>query len=116
MWVRGFAAPVPAIGQCCVCGAGRFDLDRFDRIYVPDPGRCRVTVLDTAGDEITSFGGYGNCDSTGPGGIVPVPDIPLAWPAVVAAIPEAVYVADWLNVRVVRVKPCYAAVGECPVP
>ncbi|MFH1023196.1 MAG: hypothetical protein V1809_07380 [Planctomycetota bacterium] len=115
-WVRGFMAPVPASGQACVCGAGRFDLDGFDRIYVPDAGRCRINVLDTAGNELCHFGGYGNMDSQGSASAVSLPEIPLAWPGVVATSPEAVYVGDWLNVRVVRVKPAYAVSAECPAP
>ncbi|MFH0983130.1 MAG: hypothetical protein V2A79_16545 [Planctomycetota bacterium] len=115
-WLRLGMAPVPAVEQVCVCVAGRFDLDRFDRIYVPDAGRCRVNVLDTAGNEITHFGGYGNMDSQGPDSAVPLPKIPLAWPAYVAASSEAIYVADWLNMRVVRVKPVYAVSAECPAP
>jgi len=115
-WVRLGISPVPAVGQACVCMAARFDLDRFDRLYVPDAGRCRVMVLDSNGNEITHFGNYGNVDSAGPGSQVQVPDIPLAWPGCVATSPEAVYVSDWLNVRVVRTKPSYAAEASCQVP
>jgi len=115
-WVRLGISPVPAVGQACVCLAARFDLDGFDRLYVPDAGRCRVTVLDANGNELTHFGHYGNLDSAGPKSAVPHPDIPLAWPGCVAASPEAIYISDWLNVRVVRVKPAYAVEAACDVP
>jgi hypothetical protein len=114
-WLRPGMAPVPAADQVCVCDAGRFDLDRFDRLYVPDVGRCRVTVLDSNGNVLTHFGGYGNMDSAGPGSAVPVPAIPFGWPACVAVSPEAVYVADWLNPRVLRVRPTYAVTATCAV-
>jgi len=115
-WMRLGVSPVPAVNQACVCVSARFDLDPFDRIYVPDAGRCRVMVLDTQGNEITHFGTYGNMDSAGPNSPVPQPDIPLAWPGCVAASPEAIYISDWLNVRVVRVKPAYAVEAACDVP
>ncbi len=114
-WMRLAISPLPAVNQPCVCLAARFDIDGFDRIYVPDAGRCRVTVFDTQGNELTHFGDYGNVDSAGPRSAVPGPEIPLAWPGCVATSPEAIYISDWLNVRVVRVKPTYAKTGECPV-
>ncbi len=112
-WMRLGISPLPAVNQPCVCLAARFDIDGFDRIYVPDAGRCRVNVLDTAGNKIAHFGGYGNIDSAGPASAFPKPEIPLAWPGCVATSPEAVYISDWLNLRVVRVKPAYIALGEC---
>jgi len=59
--------------------------------------------------------GHGNVDSAGRDSAIRVPDIPLTWPGCVATSPEAIYVSDWLNVRVVRVKPCYGALVTCPV-
>ncbi len=112
-WIRPGMAPVPAVEQTCVCGSGRFDLDRFDRIYVPDAARCRVNVFDASGNLLGHFGGYGNMDSAGPGSAIPTPEIPLAWPACVSASPQAIYVADRLNLRVVRVRPSHAIEADC---
>jgi len=93
----------------CLCESPRFDVDGFGRSFYPDAGRFRVGVLDTGGNQIGSFGAYGNQDSAGPKSAVPVPEIPLCWPQAVAVSDEAAYVGDRLNRRVVRVKLAYAA-------
>ena len=64
-----------------------------------DPFRFGVAILDAAGNLITRFGQYGNADDPGDG-----PVIPLAWPHAVAATREAIYVADMVNHRIVRVR------------
>jgi len=99
----------------CGCGQPRFDLDKFARIFVPDAGRFRVVVLDTNANEILAFGSYGNQDSAGPRSAVPEPAIAFAWPQMVAVSDEAVYVADPVNRRIVRVKLTYAAEAACPI-
>ncbi len=100
----------------CGCGQPRFDLDGFARIFVPDAGRFRVVVLDTNANEILTFGSYGNQDSAGPRSAIPAPAIAFAWPQMVAASDEAVYVTDAVNRRIVRVKLTYAAEEICPIP
>ena len=67
----------------------------------------RVVVLDTNGNEIGTFGRYGNQDSAGPESLVPEPGIPLAWPCAVGVSDRAIYVSDILNRRIVRVKLAY---------
>jgi hypothetical protein len=41
----------------CHCETTRFDIDGYDRLFAPDIFRFRVCVLDSAGNEITHFGG-----------------------------------------------------------
>jgi len=81
----------------CLCEAACFDVDEFGRSFFADAGRCRVGVIDTAGNEICWFGSYGNQDAPGP-------QIALAWPQAVAVGNGCVYVGDRVNRRVVRVR------------
>ena len=100
----------PPMGrENCACRSPRFDIDRFDRLYIPNAVTGRVRILDNAGNEILAFGEYGNRDSDGPGSAVPVPAIPLAWPIGVGVSQERIYVCDQLNRRVVRVDKTWAA-------
>jgi DNA-binding beta-propeller fold protein YncE len=99
----------PPMGrENCACRSPRFDIDRFDRLYIPNAVTGRVRVLDNAGNEILAFGEYGNRDSDGPGSAIPVPAIPLAWPIGVGVSRERIYVCDQLNRRVVRVDKTWA--------
>jgi hypothetical protein len=88
----------------CLCWVARFDLDAFDRVFVPDQMRCRIVVLDTNGNVITSFGRYGNADD---------PGIALADPRTVMVSQDAAYVGDMTNNRIVRVRLDYAARASC---
>ena len=85
-------------GPRCNCQTPRFDLDGQERIYVPDPFRFSIAVLDKAGNLITRFGQYGNQDDEGDGSY-----IPFGWPYVAATSNEAIYVGDLVNSRIVRV-------------
>jgi len=100
----------------CHCETTRFDLDRFDRLFVPDPFRFCVHVLDASGNTITRFGAYGNMDSRGPESPVPEPAIPLGWPLSVECAGGRAFIADLVNRRIVAVGFEHAAVGECAVP
>jgi len=100
----------------CLCEAASFDVDGFGRSFFSDAGRCRVGVLDTTGNEICWFGGYGNPDSAGPGSAIPKPEIPFAWPQAVAVGDRAAYVNDRINQRIVEVKLDYAAVETTAIP
>jgi HEAT repeat protein/sugar lactone lactonase YvrE len=92
----------------CQCWAPRFDLDEFARVFVPDQLRCRIVVLDSGGNLVTTFGRYGNADDTGPG-------IPLADPRTVMVSRRAAYVGDMTNNRIVRVRLDYRARASCKV-
>ncbi len=118
-WIFAGASNVPSWRtpgpDICLCESPRFDVDGFGRSFFPDAGRCRVGVVDTAGNSIGWFGEYGNQDSAGPKSAVPTPAIPLFWPQAVAVGDTAVYVGDRLNRRVVRAKITYAAEATCPI-
>lgn len=120
-WIFSGASPVPSwrtpgTPDICLCESPRFDVDGFGRVFFPDVGRFRVGVLDTNGNLVTWFGGYGNRDSAGPGSAVPVPEIPLTWGHIVAVSDEAAYVGDRLACRVVRVKLDYHTQENIPLP
>jgi len=100
----------------CVCEYPNIDVDEFARTFFPDAARCRVGVLDSAGNEILHFGGYGNADSAGPGSPIPTPAIPMWWPQAVAVDDNTAYVGDRLNRRILVVKLEYAARAECAIP
>jgi hypothetical protein len=104
--------PAPA---SCLCESPRFDVDGWGRSFFPDSCRFRVGVLDTAGNLITWFGAYGNPDSAGPESDIPDPSIPFAWPYMVFAEDEHVYIGDRINRRVIGVKLTYSAVEICTV-
>ncbi len=100
----------------CLCEATRFDIDGYGRLFVPDPFRFRVEVLDASGNQITHFGSYGNMDSRGPGSPVPEPEIAFGWPLWAVCGNDRVYVTDMTNGRFVAVSFQHAATAECTVP
>ena len=91
-------------GGTCRCRSPRFDLDPYGRLFIPNGFLSRVVVADNSGNDILEFGEYGNADSRGPGSLVPGPVIPLATPQCVAASDNYIYVTDWNNARLVRVR------------
>jgi hypothetical protein len=112
-WIRTGVSHVDLIA--CNCENTRFDVDEFGRVWYPDLGRFRVIVLDTNGNEMTHFGGYGNADSAGPGSRVPKPEIAFAWLIGVGVTDRYAYMGDSLNRRLLRAKLVYAAEATCPV-
>jgi hypothetical protein len=114
LWVRfGYSPLTVGAGgsNTCMCEGSKFDVDEYGRVFFPNLNQFRVEVVDTNGNPIGTFGGYGNLDSTGKGGRLPGPDIPLAWPLSVAVSDTHAYVGDTLNRRVAKVK-LTAAVEE----
>jgi DNA-binding beta-propeller fold protein YncE len=88
----------------CVCRTPRFDLDLYGRLYIPNTITYTVKIVDNAGNEVLSFGRYGNLDARGTG-----TDVPLGWPLSVGASETRLYVGDMFNRRVVRLLPKFAA-------
>lgn len=87
-----------------------FAVDGYGRIYYPTSLLPRVSVVDNEGNGILSFGTYGNRDSLGglPGDLVPVADVPLAWPNCVEATDDFLYVSDIVNIRLMRLAKTFA--------
>ncbi|QDU98965.1 NHL repeat-containing protein [Lignipirellula cremea] len=90
----------------CVTRSPRFGLDGYGRIYYPTNIAQRVSVIDNAGNEILHFGTYGNRDAKGglPGDQTSSRDIPLAFPNSVDATDNYIYVADMVNLRLLRLQ------------
>ncbi len=99
----------------CQCENTRFDVDDHGRLFVPDLYRFRVTVLDSAGNDVTHFGGYGNMDNRGPKSKHPVPGIPYGWPIGLELANGRAYVADLNNRRIVVAKLGCAATETCAI-
>ncbi|HOX04810.1 MAG TPA: hypothetical protein PK280_00295 [Planctomycetota bacterium] len=100
----------------CDCRSARFDLDRYDRLYLPNCVTNSVRVCDNAGNTVVEFGGYANYDSQylppelkDGKPAAPVGYIPLGWPIGTGVSDEHIYVCDQLNRSVVRVDKSYSA-------
>ncbi len=103
----------PHLGTtCCVCRIPRFDIDRYGRLAIPNATANHVRLLDNAGNEILTFGSYGNYDSPSKGG---TSALPLAWPIGAAITDRSVYVLDVYNRRVLRADFVFAAEEICDV-
>jgi hypothetical protein len=106
LWVHpGFSPMLSRIpdkrgGPGCSCRNGRFDLDDFGRLFIPDAVQGRVEVVDSNGNTILFFGRRGKPDKSG---------VELGWGSQVAVSDRACYVADYLRYRVLRVKLGYVA-------
>jgi sugar lactone lactonase YvrE len=104
-----------SIGKAwCDCRSARFDLDRYDRLYLPNCIDNSVSILDNAGNLVHKFGGYANYDSQrvpedAKGPAVPTAYVPLGWPIGTGVSDEHIYVCDQLNRCVVRVDRTWAA-------
>jgi hypothetical protein len=90
-------------GPGCSCRNARFDLDDYARLFIPDAIGGRVEVTDSNGNTILLVGRRGTPDANG---------AEFGWGTQVAVSDEAVYVADYLRYRVVRLKLGYAATAE----
>jgi DNA-binding beta-propeller fold protein YncE len=103
---KTYDVPYGAFDSDCIIRTPRFSVDGFGRIYYPTNIAQQVAVIDNAGNEILHFGTYGNRDSTGglPGDLVPTKGIPLAFPNSVDATDEYIYVADMVNLRLLRIR------------
>jgi hypothetical protein len=104
-------------GTGCRCRQPMFELDGWGRLFVPNATTYSVRILDNTGNEILEFGNYGNADSRGKTEKSPIstPEIPLGWPEAVGASNKAVYVADVLNRRIVRLMKTYQAEETIPL-
>jgi DNA-binding beta-propeller fold protein YncE len=114
LWIRPGVSHVGDMGisgggEHCHCTGCDFDVDDFGRAFAPDNGRQRVTVLDTNGNVILHFGGYGNQDSCGP-------EIGINFLIGLAVTERQAYLADCGNRRVLRVRLDYAGQETVDLP
>lgn len=102
----------------CWCLVAFFDLDRYDRLFVPDGLQFCVRVLDANFNEITRFGAYDAASGKGGAANAPGPEIPFEFPAHVNVSDAAAYVMDGGQCaqRVVRVKLAYRDQASCAIP
>jgi len=137
LWDYGGVCPVTLSG--CTCMNSLFDLDRFERCFVPAAQTSTVNVLDANGNIVVRLGAYGNADSRGKDSPVldpqtgllrprrpddppdlksPLaePDLAFAFPKFVAVTDEALYVHDEENERIVRAVLGYHAEETAPLP
>jgi hypothetical protein len=138
-WSYGGVGPMIGSPQSCTCIKCTFDLDGYERAFVPMFNTATVNVLDSNGNVIARFGGYGNIDCQGENSPVPDPKTgllrprrpddpkdlksPLAekklafcMPYDVAAGDGVMYVRDPGNRTMVRARLVYAAEEAVPVP
>ena len=87
----------------CTCNGPWFDLDRFGRLFVPDPALSRVRLLDAQGNQIAELARKAG-------------DLFIAWPIRVTAAGDVFAFWDAVNRRVLAVKLEYAATETCPLP
>jgi len=114
---RGFGLCANRTENCgdpgCSCMSSRFCMDESERLFVPDVFRCSIGVVDTAGNEITRFGAYGNVDSAGPKSLIPEPSIPFTSPTAVVVGKDKAYVADRKSRRIAVINLKWAAQETC---
>ena len=95
----------------CSCEQVRLALDGFGRVFAPDTLRFQVAVLDTGGNLIGRFGTYGNVDSQK----ARAGALRFAWPKLVAAGDNFLYVSDSLNGTILRAEISYRAEAICEI-
>ena len=136
LWEYPGVTPLVLTG--CTCRNSHFDLDGFERCFVPAAQTCSVNVLDANGNLVMRIGKYGNADSRGKDspvldpktgilrprrpedpehlqGPLAEPEIVFGFPRFVAVTDEALYVADADNERLVRISLDYHAEREAAV-
>ena len=86
-------------GPGCSCRNARFDLDDYARLFIPDGVGGRIEVTDANANTILLVGQRGKPDGSG---------AEFGWGTQVAVSDEAVYIADYLRFRVVRLKLNYS--------
>jgi NHL repeat len=128
----------PGIGHVghfrCNCENVTFDVDEFGRVFFPDPILFQIRVIDTNGNALTRFGGYGNAENMGVESPVPdpktgqlrpprhgerspfgEPDIAFAWLVGVGVTDRYIYAGDSLNRRMLKLKMTYKADETCAI-
>ncbi|HOX07011.1 MAG TPA: hypothetical protein PK280_11465 [Planctomycetota bacterium] len=132
----------PGIGHIgfygCNCENVTFEVDEFGRVFFPDTPQFRVGVIDTNGNAITQFGGYGDNNFAGSESQVvdpksgrvrarrpddprdlpspfAQPELAFSWLMGVGVTDRYAYMSDSVNLRMLRAKLVYAAEESCAV-
>jgi len=103
----GFNSGAARIGGGCACWNSRFALDFFGRSFAPEVDHYSVAALDPSGNLILRIGKYGNADSSGPAGRVPLggDEVGLFHACFLASHTDRrLFIADAGNARVVSVR------------
>lgn len=123
----------------CNCESATFDVDEFGRTFFPDTAGFQVSVIDTAGNAIGTWGGFGNENCMGPESPVvdpktnklrprrsddpqdlkspfAEPELGFSWLLGVGVTDRNAYFGDSLNLRLLRAKLVYAAEESCALP
>ncbi len=87
----------------CSCSCLRMDMDRFGRLYVPDPASSRVRIMDANGNDLAVV-----AEKAGA--------MLIAWPLWVASAGDAFAFYDGVNRRAVHVTLQFAAAQTVALP
>jgi hypothetical protein len=93
--IPGISWTLPS--SMCSCSCPLMDMDRFGRLYVPDPALSRVRILDSNGNDLAVV-----AERTG--------NLLVAWPFYVASAGDALAFYDGICQRAVHVELKFAAV------
>ncbi len=111
LWSYGGVSPVSAAPGGCTCLKSSFDLDFYERSFVPAAQTQSVNVIDANGNVIARLGGYGNISDLTQGK-PPCFDIPRS----VAVCDDAMWVHDCQHRAVIKSRLSYAAEETVSVP
>ncbi len=96
----------------CNCEQGSFDLDGFDRLYIPNAPMFHVQVVDRNNNPLLRIGKYGNMDAAGLDSAVKSKALHFAWPNNISVDDRYIYVSDLYNDRIVRGRLVYRAQSD----
>jgi hypothetical protein len=97
---RSDAMKFPTRGAICLCNVQRFDVDRYGRIFMPDPFMLSIKAIDNSRNHIFIFDHVDMTTMLNDMGKLAEARL-LGWPHVVEATDNAIYVADQINNQVV---------------
>jgi sugar lactone lactonase YvrE len=110
LWSYDGVSPVSAGPGSCTCLKSSFDLDFYERAFVPAAQTYTVNVIDANGNVIARIGGYGNISDLATGK-PPLFDIPRS----VAVTDNFMWVHDCQHRAVIRSRLLYTVEKILPV-
>lgn len=108
LWVHPGYSPMtnrtggPGNGPRCACHSPRFELDDFERLFIPDGLMARVEIADSNGNTMLYFGKRGANQEK----------LEFRYPSMVAANDHFCYVVDYVMAKTIRVKLDYECVED----